>query len=175
MLCHAVPCFAMLCHALLCMHIRVGFGWMRPKDEDPTLHSFRAGIKYFLLAPRGPLSSGVKSTSSTSSAADTTGVWAAALPTILVPRKRSVAPDEEAGMEALVTAPPLATTRRVTKKRRSATPINAPETSARFQERLLSEGCGTQVQPRPQRYVFPTYSSGHHYNPHTSCNHVGPF
>jgi hypothetical protein len=33
------------------MHIRVGFGWMHPKEEDPTHRSFRAGIKYYLCAP----------------------------------------------------------------------------------------------------------------------------
>jgi hypothetical protein len=91
-------------------HIRVGFGWMRPKEEDPTLHSFRAGIKYFLLSPRGPLSPGVKSSSSASSASDSTGMWAAALPTILVPRKRPVIlEEEETGADSLAAALPLAT------------------------------------------------------------------
>jgi hypothetical protein len=27
---------------------------------------------------------------------------------------------------------------------------------------------------RPHPYVFPAYSPGHRYNPHTSCKHVGP-
>jgi hypothetical protein len=42
------------------MCIRIGFAWMYPKEEDSTLSSFRAGIKYFLVAPQGKLSSSLK-------------------------------------------------------------------------------------------------------------------
>jgi hypothetical protein len=42
------------------LSIRIGFAWMFPKEKDATHRSFRAGIKYFLVAPRGKLTSGLK-------------------------------------------------------------------------------------------------------------------
>jgi hypothetical protein len=43
---------------LLC--IRIGYAWMFPKEEDVTPRTFTTGIKYFLAAPRGKLTSGLK-------------------------------------------------------------------------------------------------------------------
>jgi hypothetical protein len=73
---------------------------------------------------------------------------------------------------------PPATPRKPKKKARCTIPVNIDmtesSTDSKFQETLLDEGCGTQVATSPHPYVFPAYSSGHRYNPHTSCKHVGP-
>jgi hypothetical protein len=73
---------------------------------------------------------------------------------------------------------PPVTLRKPKKKARCSTPVNIDmtesSTDSKFQETLLDEGCGTQVDIPPHPYIFPVYSPGHRYNPHTSCKHVGP-
>jgi hypothetical protein len=162
------------------MQIRVGFAWMYPKEEDPTNRSFRAGIKYFLTAPRKPLSPNLKSGNAAISDSDAAVAGGAfPVPTILVPRKRKQSRGEKM-ISAVI--PPLPPRRPKKKVKRAATPVNSDsdatalerDPGSRFQETLLEEGCGTQVIIRPHPYVFPAYSPGHRYNPHTSCKHVGP-
>jgi hypothetical protein len=162
----------------LLMQIRVGFAWMYPKEEDPTHRSFRAGIKYFLTAPRKPLSPNLQSGNPPGSDSDATATSGAfTMPTILVPRKRSLSRGEKM-VSAVI--PPLPPRRPKKKVKRAATPVNSDtdtterDPGAKFQDTLLEEGYGTQVIIRPHPYVFPAYSPGHRYNPHTSCKHVGP-
>jgi hypothetical protein len=73
---------------------------------------------------------------------------------------------------------PPVTSKKPKKKARCATPMSIDSTESfsdsKFQDTLLEEGCGTQVITSPHPYVFPAYSPGHRYNPHTSCNYVGP-
>jgi hypothetical protein len=42
------------------MQIRIGFGWVRPDENDPTHSTLSAGIKYYLCLPRDPLTSNLK-------------------------------------------------------------------------------------------------------------------
>jgi hypothetical protein len=91
-------------------------------------------------------------------------------PSILVARKRTRG---EAAVQ-------LARDQNVTSRRRRAVPLQLqplapqrpdtpPANDSGFQDTLLAEGCGTQVQ----RYVYPFYSPGHILNQHLFCHHVG--
>jgi hypothetical protein len=159
------------------MSIRIGFGWMHPKEHDPTHRSFRAGIKYFLCPPRDSPSPNLKfGALSSSDPLDTVSGDTYELPTILVPRKRPLT----RGEQMIAAVLPTTTSKKPKKKARCATPVNIDmtesSTDSKFQDILLEEGCGggTQVALSPHPYVFPTYSPGHRYNPHTSCKYVGP-
>jgi hypothetical protein len=91
----------------LLMQIRVGFAWMYPKEEDPTHHSFRAGIKYFLTSPRKPLSAALKSgTASISDSDSTSATGTFSTPNILVPRKRALSRGEKMVQASLTPATP---------------------------------------------------------------------
>jgi hypothetical protein len=127
----------------LLMQIRVGFAWMYPKEEDPTHRSFQARIKYYLAAPRKPLSPNLKSGNPSMSDSDSTSGGTFARPNILVPRKRALSRGEKMVQASL---PPV-TSKKPKKKARCATPMSIDATESfsdsKFQDTLLEEGCGT--------------------------------
>jgi hypothetical protein len=157
---------------LLCF--RIGYGWIHQKEEDATMSSFRAGIRYYLVAPRGSLSTSLKSAKSGGGQDDSSGS-AFIKPTILVPRRRAASRGDQQ-VQAALSLPPTVP-RKQRKKARCATPMNLDMTKngpdSKFQERLLEEGCGSQVISSPHRYIFPSYTSNHSYNPHLFCKYVG--
>jgi hypothetical protein len=140
----------------LLMQIRVGFAWMYPKEEDPTHRSFRAGIKYFLTAPRKPLSPNLKSGNAPVSDSDLATGATFATPNILVPRKRPLSRGEKMVKASL---PPVTPRKPKKRARRCATPINTDTTEvpfdSKFQDTLLEEGCGTQVITPPLSCLLP--------------------
>jgi hypothetical protein len=156
------------------MRIRVGFALMYPKEEDPIHRSFRAGIKYFLVPPRGSLSPNLKcSNTSPSDSVDCASGGAFAMPNILVPRERPLTRGEQMVQAAL----PPATPRKPKKKTQCSTPVNIDMTESsndsKFQETLLDEGCGTQVDTLPHPYMFSAYSPGQHIGPSGSI--ISPY
>jgi hypothetical protein len=146
---------------------RLGFGWVFPIWEESRL--FNVGIKLYLSLPQE------KPTLMSSTSLSEGGEDRLAQPSILIPRKRS------RGEQAVR----LINERNVTIHRRARpsqlqplAPMRAdsPPTLtvesdiAAFQEVLLQEGCGTQVQTS---YIYPFYTSGHTMNHRLFCNHVG--
>jgi hypothetical protein len=130
---------------LLC--IRIGYAWMFPKEEDVTHRTFTAGIKYFLVAPRGKLTSGLKVPRSSVDFLDAATGGAFVKPNILVPRKRPSSRGEEQVQVSL--SLPSTTPHKPKKKARCLTPMNLdltePTSDSKFQDILLEEGCGSQV------------------------------
>jgi hypothetical protein len=94
---------------------------------------------------------------------------------VLVPRKRPSSRGEEQ-VQASLGLPPTVPGKGK-KKARCMTPmtfdVTEPSSDSKFQERLLEEGCGSQVTIPRSRYIYPSYSPHHHYNPHSSCKYVG--
>jgi hypothetical protein len=147
---------------LIC--IRIGFAWMFPKEEDATHRSFRAGIKYYLVAPRAKLASGLKPPRSSVDFLDTSTGWGFVKPIVLVPRKRPSSRGEEQ-VQANLGLPPTAPGKGK-KKARCMTPmtidVTEPSSDSKFQERLLEEGYGSQAIIPRSRYIYPSYSPHHH-------------
>jgi hypothetical protein len=118
-------------------------------SEGGRLYSYLipAGIKYYLVASRGKLSTSLKPAKSTGDSMDTSSGSTFVKPNILVPRKRS-ATRGELQVQATLGLPPAAP-RKSKKKARCSTPVNIDMTEdgpdSKFQDRLLEDGCGSQA------------------------------